>query len=235
MQLKKQRKAGISMTQQDELQKLRTLVQKQQEELKQKDELIARKDETIARQDETIRKQNIQIENMMQALLHARKKLFGKSSEASQISGQLSLFETTEELAAGLLKEQKAVTVSSHKRTPRKEGVRKEMLACLPKEIEEYIINEEDTCTVCGGELKVIGKEIVRTEVEFQQAKVIVKQIVRQVAKCSVCGSKDGENPNSHFQKAAVPAKVLQHSIATPSLVAQVMYQKYAMGIPLNR
>ena len=230
------------MTQQDELQKLRTLVQKQQEELKQKDELIARKDETIARQDETIarqdetiRKQNIQLENMMQALLHARKKLFGKSSEASQISGQLSLFETTEELAAGLLKEQKAVTVSSHKRTPRKEGVRKEMLACLPKEIEEYIINEEDTCTVCGGELKVIGKEIVRTEVEFQQAKVIVKQIVRQVAKCSVCGSKDGENPNSHFQKAAVPAKVLQHSIATPSLVAQVMYQKYAMGIPLNR
>ena len=64
---------------------------------------------------------------------------------------------------------------------------------------------------------------------------MIVKQIVRQVAKCSVCGSKDGENPNSHFQKAAVPAKVLQHSIATPSLVAQVMYQKYAMGIPLNR
>lgn len=49
MQLKKQRKAGISMTQQDELQKLRTLVQKQQEELKQKDELIARKDETVAR------------------------------------------------------------------------------------------------------------------------------------------------------------------------------------------
>ena len=98
MQLKIQRKAGISMIQQDELLKLRALVQKQQEELKQKDELIARKDETIAQQDETIRRQNIQIENMMQALLHARKKLFGKSSQVSQISGQLSLFDTTEEL-----------------------------------------------------------------------------------------------------------------------------------------
>ena len=105
MQLKIQRKAGISMIQQDELLKLRALVQKQQEKLKQKDELIARKDETIARQDETIaqqhetiRRQNIQFENMMQALLHARKKLFGKSSEVSQIPGQLSLFDTTEEL-----------------------------------------------------------------------------------------------------------------------------------------
>ena len=38
-----------------------------------------------------------------------------------------------------------------------------------------------------------------------------------------------------HFQKAAVPVSILAHSIATPSLVAQVMYQKFAMGIPLNR
>ena len=38
-----------------------------------------------------------------------------------------------------------------------------------------------------------------------------------------------------HLQKAAVPASVLSHSLATPSLVAHIMYQKFAMGIPLNR
>lgn len=217
------------MTPQEEILMLRALVEKQSAELKKKDEIIAKKDETIHRQA-------IQIENMMQALLHARKKMFGRSSEVSgYFPGQMSLFETTEELAKELLKEQKKVTVSSYKRTPRKEGVREEMLAALPKEVEEYIINEEDTCSVCGGKLKVIGKEIVRTEVEYQPARLKVKQIIRQVAKCTECGREGSENPVDHFQKAAVPAKVLSHSIATPSLVAQVMYQKFAMGIPLNR
>lgn len=65
------------------------------------------------------------------------------------------------------------------------------MLQGLPREVEEYIINPEDTCTECGGELKVIGREIVRTEVEYQPAKLIVKQIIRQVAKCTQCGKGD--------------------------------------------
>lgn len=59
------------MTEREELQMLRELVKKQEEQLKAKDELI--------------KKQNIQIENMTQALLHARKKFFGASSERSVI------------------------------------------------------------------------------------------------------------------------------------------------------
>ena len=52
------------------------------------------------------------------------------------------------------------------------------MLVGLPEEIEEYIIPPEEKCSVCGGEMKVVGKRMVRTEVEFHPAKVIVKQIV---------------------------------------------------------
>ena len=46
-----------TMTQQEELQFLRTLVEKQKEQLAEKERIIE--------------KQNIQIENMIQALLHA--------------------------------------------------------------------------------------------------------------------------------------------------------------------
>ena len=81
----------------------------------------------------------------------------------------------------------------------------------------------------------MIGKRIVRTEVEFRPAKVIVKQIVQQIAKCADCGEKGSLNEKSHFRKAAIPASPLAHSIATPSLVAQIMYQKFAMGLPLSR
>lgn len=215
------------MTEKEELQMLRDLVKKQKLQLTEKDSMLREKDEII-------RRQQIQIENMTQALLHARKKIFGKSSEVSTGYEQLCLFEETTELAKALLKEQETIVVKEHKRTPRKPGIRKEMLAGLPKEIEEYIIDAEEKCSVCGGELKVIGKEIVRTEVEFKPATLIVKQIVRQIAKCKSCSS-DGNDRPAHIQKASVPAKVLPHSIATHSLVAQIMYQKFGMGAPFAR
>lgn len=82
--------------------------------------------------------------------------------------------------------------------------------------------------------IQEIGKEIVRTEVQFKPATLLVKQIVRQVAKCMVCGSNENDRPK-HIQKASVPAKVLPHSIATHSLVAQIMYQKFGMGLPFAR
>lgn len=82
------------MTEREELQMLRALVEKQKEELAAKDQIIE--------------KQNIQIENMIQALLHARKKLYGASTEVTkQADGQLSLFESVQELAKQLGVEQK--------------------------------------------------------------------------------------------------------------------------------
>ena len=224
-------KGNIPMTEHEELLKLRALVEKQQAQL-------AAKDQIIEAQNARIEKQNIQIENMIQALLHARKKLFGPSTECTkQVEGQLSLslFETSQELAKELAEEQKKITVKSHTRVARQPGVREEMLAGLPKEIEEYVIPADETCSVCGGELKIIGKRLIRTEVEFEPAKLKVKQIVQQIAKCTVCGTDKGDNPSCHFQKAAVPTPPLAHSISTPSLVAQVMYQKFALGLPLAR
>ena len=172
----------------------------------------------------------------MQALLHARKKMFGRSTEVTAgIDGQLCMFETTKDLAGQLAVEKKKISVGSHTRVARQPGVREEMLAGIPHDIDEYIINPEETCSVCGAPLKIVGKEIVRTEVEFVPARIRVVQVVRQVAKCTECGTGRNNNPKDHFQKAAVPAKILPHSIATHSLVAQVMYQKFAMGVPFAR
>lgn len=224
------------MTEQEELLMLRALAEKQKAELAAKDKTIEGQKVQIENQKAQIEKQRIQIENMVQALLHARKKLFGPSSEVtSQVEGQMNLFESTLELAKELFKEQKKITVPPYSRVARQPGVRAEMLAELPKDIEEFIINPEETCSVCDGELKIIGKKLIRTEVESIPAKLKVKQIVQQVGKCSKCGTEESDNPKDHFQKAAVPNSVLPHSIATPSLVAHAMYQKFAMGIPFNR
>ena len=216
------------MTEHEELLMLRVLAAKQAQELEASKRIIAERDEKI-------RKQNIQIDNMIQALLHARKKLFGPSTEVTQADGQLSLFESVQELAEQLNLSKEKITVKPYTRTARKPGVRKEMLAGFPQEVEEYVLPAEEKCSVCGGEMKVTGKKVVRTEVEFQPAKLIVKQIIQQVAKCVNCGTEDSPNEKCHFQKAAVPVPPLAHSISTPSLIAQVMYQKFALGLPLSR
>ena len=240
------------MTEHEELLKLRALVakmdaqlaekdqiiDKQTEQLKNQTEQLAKQSEQIEERNERIEKLNIRLENMIQALLHARKKLFGPSTECTkQVEGQLSLsiFETSQELARELAEAQKKIAVKPHTRVARQPGVREEMLAGLSKEIEEYVIPADETCSVCGGNLKIVGKRPVRTEVEFVPAKLKVKQIVQQIAKCTKCGTDEGENPNCHFQKAAVPVPPLPHSISTPSLVAQIMYQKFALGLPLAR
>ena len=210
------------MTEHEELLMLRALVAKQKEELVAKEQIIE--------------KQNIQIENMIQALLHARKKLFGPSTEVTrQVEGQMSLFDSVQKLAEQLELAQKKIAVKPHTRVPRQPGVRAEMLAGIPQEIDEYVILADETCSVCGSDLKVIGKRLVRTEVEFVPAKVVVKQIVQQVAKCTKCGEKGSEYPVCHFQQASLPTPPLPHSISTPSLIAQIMYQKFGLGLPLAR
>lgn len=217
------------MTEHEELLMLRALAGKQTQELEASMKIIEERDERI-------RKQNIQIDNMIQALLHARKKIFGPSTEVTkQVDGQLSLFESVQDLAEQLNLSKTKIVVKSYKRTARQPGIRAEMLASLPEEIEEYIIPPEEKGGICGGEMKVIEKRVVRTEVEFRPARVVVKQIVQQIAKCADCGEKGSKNVKSHFRKAAISASPLSHSIATPSLVAQVMYQKFAICLPLSR
>lgn len=217
------------MTTTGELIMLRELVRKQTEELTAKDKLIEKQNITIARQD-------IRIENMVQALLHAQKRQFGTSSETVRgMEGQLHLFETAQGLADELLKEQQQITVSTHKRSPRKPGVREDMLSGLPKEVVEYIIPADENCPVCDTGMKVIARQLVRTEVEFIPARLKVVQVVREVAKCPMCGTDKSPHEKSYFKRAAIPASILPHSIATPSIVGQVLYQKYHLGVPLSR
>ncbi len=98
--------------QQEKLLALKCLVKKQLEQL-------AEKDVIIEKQNSQLEKQRIQIENIIQALLHARKKLFGPSTQATkQIEGQLFLFEKAQRLAEELGIEQKKITVTPYTRSP---------------------------------------------------------------------------------------------------------------------
>ena len=207
----------------------------QQEEATRLREQVESLKKMLGERDAQIERQRIQIENLTQAVLHARKKMYGPSSEAAQVTGQLNLFPEQERLLQELAKQQKEITVPEHTRKVRQAGVRSEMLSSLETEIERCVVSEEEACPVCGAQLTKVGEKAVRTEVLYEPAKLKVKQYVQEIKKCTKCGSQDSEKLSPTFAAARVPKGLLPHSIASPSLVAGSLYQKYDMGIPLAR
>lgn len=76
-----------------------------------------------------------------------------------------------------------------------------------------------------------MGKEKIRTKIEFIPAKVKVLDYYRESFQCLAC------RKEAHFsiEKPAMPQPVIAKSIASPSIVAHVMVQKYQQSMPLYR
>ena len=119
---------------------------------------LCRLRQTVQELQRALEKQRIQIENLTQALLHARKKIFGRSSEAAPVAGQTNLF-AQEELISGLIESRNEIVVTEHKRKARQPGGRADMIAKLPVEVIRCEVEEEASCPKCAGELVKIGEK----------------------------------------------------------------------------
>ncbi|NMF07976.1 IS66 family transposase [Clostridium beijerinckii] len=173
------------------------------------------------------------VELLTQAVLHASKQRFGASSEKTpKIDGQCSLLD---EIVDGIPDETKIINIKEHKRPVRKKGDREKLIKALPHQVVECVLNDDEAlCKICGSDLKVIGKKKVRSEMEYIPPKLIIKDYYQYVYKCVECGKND-INPYDSIYCAPVPAPVLTHSVASPSIIAWIMYQKYMMSLPLYR
>lgn len=173
---------------------------------------------------------------------------------------QLSIFNEAEDAADAKAKDPTAlpestVEVKSHKRARKRS--REELLDGLPVEIHEYELPaEEQVCRRCGHALEKIGREYIRKECEYIPAQVKVHEYYRATYACRGCEdgmpecegceradmdvcAKCENRPGMVLVKADVPEghryPVLKHSIASASTVAQVLYDKYVMAIPMYR
>ena len=193
------------------------------------------------------KKLNIKLQNAELELTALRRIVFGSKRENTPVnkeqlvdSDQCSLFETEKEADENLEKQEKEkieeIVVHRKKNNKKKQaGIKRNALKNVVIEKEEYVLKEDEKCPICKGNLKVVGKELVRQEIEFEQAKFKIKQIVQYTYKCEECGTDKSENPNSTFVKAPIPKALLTHSFISPSLATEVIYQKYCLGVPLYR
>ena len=155
---------------------------------------------------------------------------FGPSSEKTELSEQLGLFDEAENTADPDLPEPtlEEITYTRRKRV----GKREDDLSGLPVETVVHSLPEEERiCPDCGGLMHVMGHECRR------ELKVIPAQVVVVEHKQEVYGCRDCEQNNDHVPivKAPMPEPVIKGSLASPSAVAHVMTQKYAMYSPLYR
>ena len=173
----------------------------------------------------------IQIQLLNEQLEYMKRKLFGRSSEkhAAETDGQLTLFDEPEKEEPAILPAAE-IPVKSHVRKPK--ATFEEKTKNLPVERIEVPLPEEDQfCSVCGTHLEVIGKEVVRKELEYIPATLKVVEYVSIHYGCPQC-KQDAEKPN--IIHSPVPPSLLG-SYASPSTVAWVIYQKYVNGLPLYR
>lgn len=203
-------------------------------------DILLKENEELSKQVADLKEANEVLQHnydvLMQAFLLSQKARFGAASEKNALpDGQLQLFgEEWTDLIAGELPP-KTITVKEHKRPVRTEGDRKKMIQDLEVVTEECLLDaQESFCDICASQMKEIGRKVVRREVIFIKPSVKVVEFVQATYKCEECG-KDADTPFDHIVKAPVPAPLLSHSFASASLVAWIMYQKFAMSVPLYR
>ena len=192
------------------------------------------KDAYIVHLENTIKDLQNQVKNLTEMLSIIRKGKFASSSEKTskkQFEGQLSLFNEAEVEANADVSEPIEEDVKGYKRRACKTK-RDEILKDLPvREVLCTLVEEDQYCGNCNTKLKVLGTKVVREELEYIPAKLRIVRYVQTVYECPKCKHTD----YPYIMKAPTPSSLMNHSLASPSSVANVMYQKYVNGMPLYR
>ena len=187
--------------------------------------------DTVTLPREEYEEMKAQLQWLKEQVRLAKHRQFGASSEKSEY-GQLNLFNEAEQLADEQADEPALCEVEKHYRKKARRGADR-LPPELPVEVVEHVLPcEEQVCPECGGELHILGKEVVREELKLIPARAVKVQHVRFAYACRRC-EKDGDSVP--VVKAPVPPPVIKGSFASPGAIAHIAVQKYVMGVPLYR
>lgn len=191
----------------------------------------------IEKLEAKILNQELQLNWFNRYFFGAKRETVKKDDENIVDGVQCSVFGTPEDIQEEVKKQTEEITVYRKKKNKKNtSGIKRAALKDVETITEEYKLEDSKAnCNVCGEHLKQIGKEVVRQEIEYVPAKLVLKNYVRYVYKCEVCGTDKSEKDAPTIVKVKTPTALLAHSFASPSLASEVIYQKYYMGSPLYR
>lgn len=196
----------------------------------QREELLIAQARTAALEAEA-KARLLEIEKMKFTIAKLRHEQYGQSSERSAFLEQFELklaaleedaaeAEAAAQMAAAAAAEHKLTVQAFERRKP----ARRALPAHLPR--ERVVEPAPAACACCGGiALRKIGEDVTETlEVIPRQWKVI--QHVREKFSCRAC---------ERISQPPAPSHPIARGRAGPHLLAQVLYGKYGLHLPLNR
>ena len=188
---------------------------------------------------EVVQNQQLEI-NSLKRMIFGQKREYTPKKEQLESVTQCSLFDDDEnvekEIKDQVQKETEEITVNKKKDAKKKKaGIKKEKSKEIKVEIRRSELNEDEKCPICGGHLKKVSEKLAYQELVYVPGYFELVNHFQTTCKCEDCGTKESENEIPTFVKTKVPRPILSHSFASPSLAAEVIYQKYYMGVPLYR
>lgn len=104
--------------------------------------------------------------------------------------------------------------------------------------IEHRLAPTELVCPACGDELKEMGMQVKRV-IKIISSRVVVEEHRQYTYVCPSCSREnqaDGGVTPVQIMRAPMPEVTpIEGSCASASLVAQIMYDKYCLGLPIYR
>lgn len=185
----------------------------------------------VCLQNQELKLNENRIQILEEQIRHLRSQLFGRKSEryVSPDQKQLDLFDEAEDAAEkALRKESTLVVVPAHER---KKPGRKPLPADLPRiDVIHDLVPLDKMC--CGKEMARIGEEISE-KLCVKPAEIYVEKHIRLKYACKEC---EGiESKGGTVKIAPMPPQIIPQGIATPSLMAYIITNKYADALPLYR
>lgn len=201
------------------------------------DKLIQLLEEQLAFTKEQNKDLTNQIGVLTEQVRQLTKMIYGSRSEKSKYQvpdGQCSLFdddpsfnhpEQTEEQST------ETVTYTVTRSTKKKkrndsfiDGLEIEELHYHPASLQ---------CDCCQNQLHELGSTLAREEAKFIPAKMVRVQHIEHAYECKQC--KKDTQQSASIKRGKAPAAVIPRSLAGPTVVAKLIYDKFVQYLPLYR
>ena len=192
-------------------------------------------------EDLQLENENLKLENQnLKKMIFGVRREYTTKSENIANGTQSSLFEekehkevlTDEEINEQIKENVEEITIHKKKKTrKRKAGIKKSYINGIEVKVNyiKLAVDEKGNvivgCPECGGELELVGKKLVRQEIEYVPAQINIVQYVEHRYKCRNCGKDGSEKDTSTFYKAEAPKALIPRSFISPSLATEIIYK----------
>lgn len=188
--------------------------------------------DTVSEKDSVIADQRAEIVRLVEQVRLLKALRFQAQSEKVRPHGheiQYPLFNEAEMVVDEVDSADEKTEVPAH---TRKKPDRRPISPDLPRVDVVHDIPEDEKVCACGCELTRIGEE-VSEKLDVIPQKIQVIRHIRPKYACRACEGVEDDRPTVRI--APMPPQIIPQGIVTPSLLAYILINKFADGLPFYR